>query len=168
MKIIENRKLFGKISVFDVIIILLVIAIGIFAYCYLYSPGNITTINKYLTTKFQIRIDNLPIGTNAHISKGDMIYDNETNVYVGKVVEFEVQEYKLMVEDYENNKFVEAVVPNRERIILTLETTVQDAGADLITPNNYYIKVGKDLHLRGPSYAGSGYIIQIDRMEDGV
>lgn len=163
MKIIQDKKLFGKISIFDVIIILIGIVILIFAYTYLYSSNSIKVGNTYFTTKFQIKLDNLPVGTSSYVSKGDLVYDNETNVYIGKVIDLEVQEYKKIIEDYENDKYVESTVPNRETIILTLETLVYDARADLITENNYYIKVGKELYIRGPSYAGGGYIISIER-----
>lgn len=163
MKIIENKKLFGKVSIFDIIILLVGLVVLIFAYSYLYSSNSISVGNTYFTTKFQIRLDNLPVGTNSYIKENDLIYDNETNVFVGKVVDFESREYKKIIEDYENNKYIESVVPDRETVILTLENSVYDAQSDLITANNYYIKVGKELHLRGPSYAGGGYIIQIER-----
>lgn len=163
MKIIENKKLFGKISIFDVIIAIIGIAVLIFAYRYLYSSKSISVGNTYYNINFQVKMDNLPIGTNEYIKEGDSIYDNETNVYIGKVVKYEVREFEKIVEDYENNAYVQSVVPDRETIILTLETSVYDAKSDLITNNNYYIKVGKELYLRGSAYAGSGYIIKIDR-----
>lgn len=166
MKIIKDKKLFGIISMFDVIIVVIGILAVVLVYNYLYSSNSVKVGNTYHTTTFQIKLDNLPVGTNAQIEKEDLIYDNETNVYVGKVIDFEVKEYKRMLEDFENGKYVEAVVPNRETIILTLETSVYDAKSDLITENNYYIKVGKELYLRGPSYAGGGYIIRVDRLEE--
>ena len=136
---------------------------SVFAYNYLYSSSSVKVGNTYNNVNFQIKLDNLPVGTSEQINNGDLIYDNETNVYIGKVTNYETQEFKRIIEDYENKKYVEAVVPDRETVILTVETSVYDAGADLITANNYYVKVGKELHPRGPSYAGSGYIIHIDR-----
>lgn len=163
MKIIKDKKLFGKITIFDIIIALVGVIIIVFAYNYLYASSSVKVGNTYENINFKIKLDNLPVGTNEQITNGDLIYDNETNVYIGKVTNYEVQEFKKIIEDYKNEKYVEAIVPDRESIILTLETSVYDAGADLITPNNYYIKVGKELHPRGPSYAGAGYIIYIDR-----
>lgn len=163
MKIIKDKKLFGKISFFDVAIIFIAIVVVIFAYKYLYGSSGVSVGNTYFTVQFQIKMDNLPVGTNEYIKKGDLIYDNETNVYVGKVVDFNAGEYVKIIQDYNNNAYVQSTVPDRETIILTLETDVYDASSDLITENNYYIKVGKELYLRGTSYAGSGYIIKIDR-----
>lgn len=163
MKIIKDKKLFGKITIFDLVIALLGIAVVVFAYNYLYSSKNIKVGNTYFHTSFQIKLDNLPIGTSNQVSENNLIYDNETNAYIGKVTNYETKQYTKILEDYENKKYVEAVVPDRESIILTVETSVCDANSDLITPNNYYIKVGKEIHLRGPSYAGTGYIIHIDR-----
>lgn len=163
MKIIKDKKLFGKISVFDVIIAIVGVIIIVFAYNYLYSSSNMKIGNTYSNVIFKIKLDNLPVGTSEQINSGDLIYDNETNVYIGKVTNYETQEFKKVIKDYENNKYVEAAVPDRETVILTVETSVYDAGADLITANNYYVKVGKELHPRGPSYAGTGYIIHIDR-----
>lgn len=163
MKIIKDKKLFGKISVFDIIILFVGIIAILLVYNYLYSSNNVKVGNTYFETTFQIKLDNLPVNTSKQINIGDSIYDNETNVYIGKVTNYETQEFKRLVKDYENKKYVESVVPERETVILTVETSVYDAGADLITANNYYIKVGKELHPRGPSYAGAGYIIRIDR-----
>lgn len=163
MKLIQDKKLFGKITIFDIIIVLLFICVAIFAYRYLYSSTGSKLGNTYFTTTCSVRLDNLPIGTFDRIAKDDMIYDNETNLFVGKVVSAEKQEYTKVIEDYENNKFVQAVIPDRETVILNVEVSVYDAGCDLITANNYYVKVGKELFLRGPSYAGGGYVITIDR-----
>ncbi|MBR4110883.1 MAG: DUF4330 domain-containing protein [Clostridia bacterium] len=163
MKIIKDKKLFGKISIFDMIIAIIGVLVIVFAYNYLYSSNSVKVGNTYTNVSFQIKLDNLPVGTSEQISSGDLIYDNETNVYIGKVTDYETQEFKRIIEDYENKKYVEAVVPDRETVILTVETSVYDTGADLITANNYYVKVGKELHPRGPSYAGTGYIIHIDR-----
>ena len=163
MKIIKDKKLFGKISIFDVIIAIIGVIVIVFAYNYLYSSSSVKVGNTYTDVSFQIKLDNLPVGTSEQINNGDLLYDNETNVYIGKVTNYETQEFKRVIKDYENKKYVEAVVPDRETVILTVETSVYDAGADLITANNYYVKVGKELHPRGPSYAGAGYIIHIDR-----
>ena len=164
MKMIENKKLFGKINLVDILIVIVFAVAALIVYKVLFESE--TTVNigaKYFTTKCTIRIDALPEGASYYLQVGAPIYDNETNVYVGKLLEATSGDYKVIKTNHKTNEFVESVMPGYESIYATVEVNVSDQGADLITADNYYIKVGKYINLRSGNLAGGGYITSIER-----
>ena len=164
MKIIENKKLFGKINLIDILIAVVILVVGLFAYKTIFrSEATVNIGAKYFTTTCVIKLDGLPSGASKYLEVGSDVYDNETNVYIGKLVEFRAEEYKVVSENNEAGEYVEAVIPNSESVFVKLEVNVSDQGSDLITANNYFIKVGKRINLRSKNFAGGGYLINIDR-----
>ena len=161
MKIIENKKLFGKINIFDIIILLVVLALAVGVVIFLRNTEKTTNTSNEKT--YMIKLDKVIAGTSEKIKQGDKIYDNEINSFIGEVVSVEKKDYTRVIENYETNEFVEANVEGYETLILTIKVGLNDAGSDLKTNNDYVIKVGKQVFLRGPSYASAGYIIQIER-----
>ncbi len=164
MKLVENKKLFGKINLIDVLIVIVFMFAALIVYKVLFESE--TTVNigaKYFTTTCTIRIDALPEGASNYLQIGAPIYDNETNVYIGKLIEAKSGDYKVIKTNRETNEFVETVMPGYESIYATVEVNVSDQGADLITADNYYVKVGKYINLRSGNLAGGGYITSIER-----
>lgn len=161
MKIIENKKFFGRFNIFDIIILLIVLVLAVGVVIFLRNTEKTTNTSNEKT--YMIKLDKVIAGTSEKIKQGDKIYDNEINSFIGEVVSVEKKEYTRVVENYETNELVEASVEGYETIILTIKVELNDVGADLKTNNDYVIKVGKQVFLRGPSYASAGYIIQIER-----
>lgn len=164
MKIIENKKLFGKINIIDICILLFLIAIFLIIYVYLGK----TKANQLQTQEynFQYEMQNVAKQTADSIKAGDKIYDNETNAYIGEVVEVEVTEYMVRTVNHETNEFVNSIFPDRYNVIITLKNNLADTGKDLKTVDDYVVKVGKRVYLRGGLYAGSGYIVYIERQAE--
>lgn len=161
MKIIENRKLFGKINIIDICIILVILAILLFAYLYF---GR-TTANAMQTEKytFQYEMQNVTEQAANSVKVGDKVYDNETNAYIGEVVGVEISEHMVRSVNRETNEFVNSPFPNKYNVVMTIENNLADTGKDLKTVDDYVVKVGKHIYLRGGLYAGSGYIVYIER-----
>lgn len=164
MKIIENKKLFGKINLMDIIIIAIILVAGIVVYNIVFSSE--TTVNmgaQYFTTTCTIKLDDLPVGASEYLLTGADVYDNETNVYIGKLIGAKSGDCIIIKANQETGEFVESKVPNKENVYATLEVAVSDQGADLVTANNYFIKVGKYVSIRCHNFAGGGYITFVDR-----
>ncbi len=161
MKIIENKKLFGKINVIDILILLLILLILVFAYLYFgRNTGGVSTGEKYT---FQYEIQNIVKQTADSIKVGDKVYDNETNAYIGEVKEVKITNFKQVIQNYETDEFVTVDVPNKYTALITIQNNLIDTGTDLKTVDDYVVKVGKRVYLRGGLYAGSGYIVYIER-----
>lgn len=164
MKIIENKKLFGKINLIDILLIIIILVAGILVYNIVFeSEATVSIGAQYYTTTCVIRLDNMPVGASEYLKVGADVYDNETNVYIGKLTEASSGDYILVKTNRETNEFVESKIPNKETVYATVKVEVSDQGADLVTSNNYYIKVGKYMSIRCNNFAGGGYINYVDR-----
>lgn len=164
MKIIENKKLFGKINLVDIIIILVVVLAGIVVYNLVFKGEAVSGIGaEYYTTTCVAKFEDLPSMASTYLNVGTSVYDNETNTYIGKLKRVSSGDCIKIKQNLENNTFVETKVPGKETVYLEIEVSVSDQGADLITSDNYYIKVGKAISVRSGNFASSGYITTIDR-----
>lgn len=161
MKIIENKKLFGKINVIDILLILIALVIFVVAYM-IFGKSTVGTQNSRIYI-FQYEMQNILKQTADSIQVGDKIYDNETNAYIGKVKSVDILQYEQVVANYETNELVSVVVPDKYNAVITIENNLIDEGADLKTEDEYIVKVGKKVYVRGGQYAGSGYIVYIER-----
>lgn len=164
MKLIENKKLFGIINLIDILIIVVLLVAGLLVYKTVFQSETVVSSGaKYFNTTYTIRIDALPQGASKYLEAGAAVYDNETNVYIGTLKDFVSGDYIEVNVNKETNQFVEAVVPEYETVYANVEVSVSDQGADLITAENYYIKVGKRVNMRCKNFAGGGYITLIER-----
>ena len=162
-KIFKDKKLFGKLNIIDFIIIILIIAVGIIGYTFLKGDTPSLTTNNQKEYTYTIQIQRSDKSIFDRINIGDKIYDNENNTYIGEVVSKEQKEYKELANDYKNNKKVYVVNEQYININITVKNNLQDKGNNLVTNEEYKVKVGKQVAIRGNNYAGSGYIILIER-----
>lgn len=167
MKLIENKKLFGKVNIVDILLVLIVLVVGLVAYKKIFSSESSISIGaKFYKTNFVMRVDSVPTNLINYLEEGSEVYDNESNVYIGKLLSFYSGDYEVECADRENDTYVKTTVPNKNSVYLKVEAEVADNPGDLITANNYYVKVGKYLSVRAKNFAGSGYIIEVDRIEE--
>ena len=82
---------------------------------------------------------------------------------MGTVIGVEKTDYTILTTDYTTNTIKESVVPDKERAVVTVEANVTENGADYKVDGNFLVKTGLEVNVHGPGYAGSGYIISINR-----
>ena len=164
MKSLKNEKLFNKINVIDILLLVGILIVGIIVYKVVFESETTVGLGaRYVTTTCNLRLDGMPEGSSKYLEIGANVYDNETNVYIGKLVDVSSGDYLTIHTNHETETFVESKMPNQETVYLTIEVSVSDQGADLVTSNNYYIKVGKAISIRSKQFAGGGYITGINR-----
>ena len=134
MKIIDrNGRLFGKISIIDVIVILAVLVAVLAIYVKTHKPQTGSNVDT-TTIVYQMQVDNMPEYMLQAIQKGDQIYDKErsTGGSLGTITDIQVSdgtyEAKLSDGTYE-------VVPaeNHYNLLLTIQ------GEGLIDENGNYL-----------------------------
>ncbi len=153
----EKRK--RKFNVFDLVIIVVVFAVAIVGYKYLHKE----TVAETKTIRYTFELIDNYEGFSELINVGDDITDNVKNYYMGKVVEVKAEPYKRLVNDVQTGAVREAVMPTRERDIITVEANVTESASDLKVNGYYTVKVGLEVAIKGNGYAGRGYILDIER-----
>lgn len=132
MKLIDrNGRLFGKISIVDVIVILVVAVLGVAIYAKTHKPQ---TGTKVATTSivYQMRLENQPAYMLDAIQVGDQMYDKErsTGGSLGEILDIQVEDGTKRAE---LNDGTTAVVPaeGNYNILLTIR------GKGLVTEEGY-------------------------------
>ncbi|MCI8342060.1 MAG: DUF4330 domain-containing protein [Firmicutes bacterium] len=151
-----------KINLFDIALMVVVLAAVFVGYKFTHREVAVETKTIRYTFEF---IDN-PEGFTELISVGDSITDNIKNYYMGKVVEVEKVPCTEVVESTEEKRYVETEVEGRETAIVTVEAEVTDNGQDFRVNGYYTVKCGLEVAAKGPGYAGRGYILAVERLED--
>lgn len=156
----EKRR--WKISFFDIIIIVLVIAL---AGAYVVHKTHSTSDGGAQTAEvtYTVEITDLEKNTEGMIKKGDSLIDKVKKYNIGKVQSVDFYPYEKSTLDENTNQYVNSVVPDRYSAAIVVKTDCVDNGASLTADGGFPIKVGHEVSLVGPGYSGSGYIISIER-----
>lgn len=157
----ENKKL--KISIFDIVIVAVVI-VAAFAVFMLLKPKDVkVAAPTTVPTEFTVELVQVPKGAADLIEPGDAVRDSTRNYDIGTVVSHEVLPYTVQVADEENLTVKNAVMDRYDNILLTIRSNMITGGSALTTESGYQVTVGTKVYLAGPCYAGTGYVIAIDR-----
>lgn len=158
----ENKKKW-KISIFDIIIVAAVL-IAAFAVFMLLKPKDVkVAAPTTVPTEFTVELVQVPKGAADLIEPGDAVRDSTRNYDIGTVVSHEVLPYTVQVADEENLTVKNAVMDRYDNILLTIRSNMLTGGNALTTESGYQVTVGTKVYLAGPCYAGTGYVIAIDR-----
>lgn len=163
----SNKKLFGKINFFDIIIIVLVAIVAIVALTFYYSREK-KAVDKGTKMTYTLELVDSPLGFSKLIHEGDNIKDSTKNFNMGTVIKVEKTPNTKILSDLQNSRMVESETPDKERVVLTVEANVVDTGVDLLVDNQYDIRVGKDIYVKGPRYGGVGYILSVERKQEDI
>jgi hypothetical protein len=154
-----------KINFFDIVIIIVVIALA-GAYAVHRMGGGSAVGSSAVETKkivYKLEITDLDKNTEGLIKKGDSVMDKVKKYDVGTVKSVEFYPSKRLAEDKENAALVYTEEPDRYSALLTIEVVCKDDGDTLTSESGFEIRVGQGVSLVGPGYSGAGYITSIER-----
>lgn len=159
----KKYRLFGKIPVFDLFIIIVLLIVAVLGYKIINSSKS---GNAYLGTETKdvvltVRFSNSPLVVNAEPEVGEKVIDNTTNTHLGEVVSYEVEPYTLYDASFEDGKTVATVCEDRKNIYVkfSAKANMSDVGSDI---NGVKIGIGKTLTFSMPSICASGVITNIE------
>ena len=153
----EKKKF--KLNIFDIVIVVIVLCIGVGLYVFTHRETTIDT--KKLT--YKIELNDAALGLADYIHEGDQLYENTKNYSMGNVVSVETVPYTKITQDYENERYVDSVDPTSERVIITVTANVTETDSAYAVNGQYIVRAGNEIFVKGPGYAGEGYVIQIER-----
>ena len=161
----RKYKLFGKIPYFDIIVILLVVAIA-FVCLNVYKTsrsGNELSSTETKTIRYTIDFYNLSELIDGVPEIGEKIYDHTTNSEMGRVVAAEVTPFVAYSYNEITGEPTSTVYDDRVTISLTVEAkaTVSDRATEI---NSIKIGIGKNMTFNMPSLCASGVIKNIEEV----
>ena len=118
MKFIDkNGKLFGEISIIDLVIILCIILIGLFAFLKMSVNDNILFPDKeeYLVT---YKLSNVKNSLVDSFYLNDKVYNGDTGTFVGTIEKIETS--PALIETTSSGKIVTYTAPERYDVLITI------------------------------------------------
>lgn len=132
MKIIDkNGKLFGKISIIDILVVAIVIVLAIAVYSRFFTKTTTAVAAVNDSFEYQLCIKGVRELTVDALRVGDKVYDSENNTYLGTITAIEVTdaygEYSTL-----DGEYVVAPIEGRKEAVLTISAD------GLISAGRYY------------------------------
>jgi hypothetical protein len=151
-----------KISVFDVIIIAVIIGVGVLFIKF--SGGGVSAITggSQTTVRYTIELTNMETDISDLIKVGDSITDRVEKHFMGRVVSYDVGTFITTSKDLYTGSYIATEVPGRYTANIVIEASATENDRD-ISVGSFVVKCGVQISVMGPGYAGNGYIIDIER-----
>lgn len=153
----EKKKF--KINIFDIIIVVLVLAVAGGLYAYTHRD----TVIETKKLEYVVEINDCAEGFSENIKIGAKITDGLKNYNMGTVTEVSAEPYTVSVANTDEGRFVESEVGGRERVLLTISANVTETDSNYAVDGYYVVKAGKEVFVRGEGFAGEGYIVSVKR-----
>ena len=156
-----------KFNIIDISVIILVLILVLAATVKFrnYNKTNDETA-KIDTIDYKIKISNVRNYTVDAFVIGDTVYDNQTNVEIGKIIEKGVTDAKGY-EVIKSGKIVETKVPNKYDLVLVIETqgTIDNSG--YFANRSVELKVGSEKIIETLYAKSTGIITEIAHENEG-
>lgn len=160
MKIIDKKgKLFGKLSVFDILLIIIIAAVAVFAVRFLFKPKADAGKSELIYT---ITVDNQRKGTEINVKPGDKLYNKIDKYELGEIISVATEEKTEELFDEETGKANIVSHPVYQNIKVTLK------GSFTVKADGYYynqkpLRVNDIIYVTNQNFSGSGIISGISR-----
>ena len=159
--ILDNKgKLFGKVSIVDLLVVVLVI-VGIAGVFFTYSKikgGEVLTENQSLLRQddtldmleVKMRLEEVRDVTVNSIHVGDDVYDNETNKFLGEIARVETEPATRIITDFSGQAF-ETDVPERYDVVMVVNIPGKRTEGGYHTANNIQLVYGSSFEIKTPT-----------------
>ena len=125
----KNGKIFGKINIIDLLIILIIIAAAVFFATKAFTPAQEASESETTTLRVVFCSNKAPSGIAESIEIGSPAFEDTTDVPFGKVVSVEsAPAYTYMVDDEGNQVKTEVAYTDEVYVTVELEGKLTDKG----------------------------------------
>lgn len=163
MKIIDRKgRLFGKVSLLDVLIVAVVAAVAVIGYQMLF--GNQTTSTgeegrktiRYTVEMREVRATILDMP-----EEGGAAFNSSRNYHIGNIHSWRSEPYQEAVPNYDEGTYEWVERSDEYLLYLTIEAqaVVSDFG---ISVGQQVIRIGDEIPVKGKGFASLAYIVGID------
>lgn len=159
----ENGRLFGLISIVDVLAVAVIAMLAVAFGAKQAAPAIITAVAPMDDITYEMYVENMPGGRLEALRVGDNVYEAETHSLIGTIRKIDVEDCVVTMQKSDGT-YVAAPVPQRSNVRLTVaaQAKIDDHGmvyVNRVSP----ISVGWSLGIYTPGTRFNGAVLKIDR-----
>lgn len=156
----KRLRLAGKVSLFDLLLILIVAAVVAFA-VRMSEIKDVMAGSAAKPITFTVELTQQDEGFYSHVRPGQKVYDNQKGYYLGELIKAEEVPYMGLAPDTSLEVVREYPVEGRSCLLVTVKADAQ-LSDEFTLVNDVEISVGKEMFIRGADFAGKGYCVMVD------
>ncbi len=158
----KEGKLFGKISIIDILVIIVIIAMAFGVYMrFLRTPETVKVETEKFT--YMVRVDKVrQFSVDALKNKGAM-FDSDTKEYLGEIKSIVSVEPTMDTGVNSRGNTVEIEYPERYTVVLEVETDGNVGENGYYTASNKMISVGGAMEFETKYIETTGDVISISK-----
>lgn len=161
----KKYRLFGKIPVFDVILIAVLAIAAVLLYNVFMSSksGEVIVNSETKTVRYTVEFKNISNTISSLPQPGEKIFETEGNYEVGRVISAEEKPFINYSYNDETGEPVSTKYEDRRTISVVVEAkaTVSDRATEI---NNVTIGLGRSKTFNMPSLCATGVIVNIEEV----
>lgn len=158
----KNFRIFGKISIMDILLTALVIVV-MFALNEFAAPQSVKAGPNDTKIRYTVELYRKDRDFSKNVKIGEILYDSEKGYEIGKIADVYELPYREDSPDFENKVYKRAEVDGISNVYVVVEATAQitDVSTNV---GQYQVMVGKEAFVKSKSFAAGGYIVIIERL----
>lgn len=160
----KTGKLFGVVSIIDILVVVCIIALGFGIYTRYTSDSDANAASEHSTFQYIYKVEGVREYTLEALKKGGPVYDRETKEYIGDVVGVTSEDAKMETSMIDG-RFVVVTVPERYDAYVTVEVDGKHNSLGHYTDANRYIGAGQTLNALSKFSNTEGQIIEVKDIE---
>lgn len=165
MFIDEKGKLFGKVNLLDLLVVLIIVAALVFGGYYFIGKDG--AVGSKMTIEYTVEVVKKDSEFFDYIIPGEAVVDGKTKQPMGEIVSFEKHDCRIISQDNRDLSLKLDTVEGKYDGTIKIRIDADVAYPDFKSGNET-IKIGKSVAYRSESAAIHGYIIGIDFDEEAL
>ena len=162
MKIIDkNGRLFGLLNLFDLFMILIVIALAAGVYL-VFIKDDSTLEKENITVEYELLLEDARKGLYIDaFSPGEKVYFKESDIFIGTIIDVRAEEAWEYEADV-NGNWVKAITDGFYDITLIIEAEAVKSGDGYIVQNNWNSFIGTSIEFSTRRYTTIGQVTALE------
>lgn len=158
----RTKGIFRFLNLFDIVIILLVIALVLVLY-FARPQSAVAPAAQSSTVIYTVELTPMVNNSAELIKVGDELVDKLKKYDLGTVKDVSVEVAKKQTDNLVDGGSVYGEMQSQQSAIVTIESACTQSSTQITVGGGFAVRVGATVNVRGPGYNGIGYIISIDR-----
>ncbi len=166
MIIDKKGRIFGKISIIDIVIVFVLVMVVILAYKF-FNKKEVVVNDETTSVVYTVEISDVPKEFADQVKKneGEAVYNAVRNYYVGDIVNCEVKPFHVYKNNYEAGTVDKVEREGKYYVYVNIKASAKLSQKD-ISVGEQIIKVGTELPVKAKGFASNAWIVKVELAEE--